>query len=183
MTRETTPLVVSDLSTFARNLGRALKTRQARSSEPVGHLHLQNLIARAAGYRNLQALKAAPRSLAPIATARLSDNARRALMQFDREGRLVRWPTKFSVQRLAMWLLWTRFEGKRVYNEREVNDVLKAANLFGDHVTLRRELVNHHLLTRKSDCSEYRKVGAKPDDEVKPLLAAWKAMSTPQLAR
>ena len=35
-------------------------------------------------------------------------------MQFDHEGRLVRWPSKFSVQRLAMWLLWTRFEGRRV---------------------------------------------------------------------
>jgi len=104
-------------------------------------------------------------------------------MQFDREGRLVRWPSKFSVQRLAMWLLWTRFEGRRVYNEREVNAVLKAANAFGDHVTLRRELVNHHLLARKSDCSEYIKVAARPDDEVKPLLAAWRAMSAPQLGR
>ena len=182
MTREATPLVVSDLSAFARNLGRALRAQQARSSERVGHLHLQNLVARAAGYRNLQALKAAtPRSTGRVATARLSDNARRALMQFDRDGRLVRWPSKFSVQRLAMWLLWTRFEGRRVYNEREVNAVLKAANAFGDHVTLRRELVNHRLLTRKSDCSEYRKVAARPDDEVKSLLAAWRAMSAPQL--
>ena len=183
MTKEATPLVVSDLSAFARKLGRALRTQQARSSEPVGHVHLQNLVARAAGYRNLQALKAAAPSLSPVATARLSDNARRALMQFDREGRLVRWPSKFSVQRLAMWLLWTRFEGRRVYNEREVNAVLKAANAFGDHVTLRRELVNHHLLARKGDCSEYRKVAARPDDEVKPLLAAWRAMSAPQLGR
>ncbi len=178
MAREATPLVVSDLSTFARSLGRALKTQQGRSNEPLGHLHLQNLIARAAGYRNLQALKAnAPRLPAASVSARLSDNARRALLQFDREGRLLRWPTKFSVQRLAMWLLWTRFEGRRVYSEREVNEVLKAANAFGDHVTLRRELVNHRLLTRKSDCSEYRKLSARPDDEVKALLAAWRSRS------
>jgi hypothetical protein len=184
MAREATPLVVPDLSTFARNLGRAIRTQHARSGQPLGHLHLQNLIARAAGYRNLQALKAAaPRPLAADATARLSDHARRALMQFDREGRLIRWPTKFSVQRLAMWLLWTRFEGRRVYSEREVNAVLKAANGFGDHVTLRRELVNHRLLARKSDCSEYRKVAARPDDEVKTLLAAWRAMSARPFGR
>jgi len=79
-----------------------------------------------------------------------------------------------------MWLLWTRFEGRRVYTEREVNAVLKAANAFGDHVTLRRELVNHRLLARKSDCSEYRKVSARPDDEVKALLAAWRSRSQPQ---
>lgn len=178
MTRETTQLVVSDLSLFSRNLGRALKARQAQSSEPLGHLHLQNLIARAAGYRNVQALKATERPIAkPDADARLSGNARKALMQFDREGRLVRWPSKFSVQRLAMWLLWTRFEGRRVYSEREVNAVLKAANAFGDHVTLRRELINHRLMSRKSDCSEYRKVSARPDDEVKALLTAWRTRS------
>ena len=181
MAREATPLVVPDLSTFARTLGRALKTQHARSNEPLGHLHLQNLVARAAGYRNLQALKAAaPRLPAPGVNARLSNAARRTLMQFDREGRLLRWPTKFSVQRLAMWLLWTRFEGKRVYSERDVNEVLKAANAFGDHVTLRRELVNHRLLTRKSDCSEYRKVAARPDEEVRALLAAWRSMSLTQ---
>jgi hypothetical protein len=177
MTREVTQLVVTDLSVFARNLGRALRMQRERSDQPLGHLHLQNLIARAAGYRNLQALKAA----APVRdpAARLSDHARRALTQFDREGRLLRWPTKFSVQRLAMWLLWTRFEGRRVYTEREVNAVLKAANAFGDHVTLRRELVNHRLLARTSDCSEYRKVAARPDDEAKQLLAAWRAIAQP----
>jgi hypothetical protein len=178
MAREATPLVVPDLSTFARSLGRALKTQQARSTEPLGHLHLQNLIARAAGYRNLQSLKAtAARLPRADAAAGLTDAARRALMQFDREGRLMRWPTRFSVQRLAMWLLWTRFEGRRVYSEREVNDILKAANAFGDHVTLRRELVNHRLLTRKSDCSEYRKVSAQPDAETRALLAAWRGES------
>lgn len=175
MARQATPLVVPDLSMFARSLGRALKTHHARSSEAMGHAQLQNLIARAAGYRNLQALKAAsPRLGATPANARLSTAGRRALMQFDRDGRLLRWPTKFSVQRLAMWLLWTRFEGKRVYSEREVNEVLKSANAFGDHVTLRRELVNHRLLTRKSDCSEYRKVAARPDEEARALLAAWR---------
>lgn len=172
--REATPLVVRDLSTFARSLGRALKTQSARSAGPMGHLHLQNLIARAAGYRNLQALKAATPSVAADAGAGLSEHARRTLMQFDRDGRLLRWPTKYSVQRLAMWLLWMRFEGRRVYTEREVNAILMAANAFGDHVTLRRELVNHRLLTRKSDCSEYRKVAARPDGEVRALLAAWR---------
>ncbi|HTN48655.1 MAG TPA: DUF2087 domain-containing protein [Burkholderiaceae bacterium] len=184
MARETTQLVVPDLSTFTRNLGRALNVQNARSAEPMGHLHLQNLIARAAGYRNLQALKAAAPLAPPAhATAQLSANAKRALAQFDRNGRLLRWPTKFSVQRLAMWLLWTRFEGRRIYTEREVNEVLKGANAFGDHVTLRRELVNHRLLTRKSDCSEYRKVAAQPDGEVKPLLSVWRALSTPPLGR
>jgi hypothetical protein len=118
MTREATPFVVEDLSSFARSLGRALATRQAVAPEPPGHVELQNLIARAAGYRNLQALKAAPPApLAPRVTLPLSDNARRALMHFDADGRLLRWPTKFTVQSMAMWVLWTRFDAKRVYTE------------------------------------------------------------------
>ena len=95
-------------------------------------------------------------------------------MQFDAEGRLVRWPAKFSVQRMAMWVLWTRFDAKRPYTEPEVNAILKQAHDFGDHATLRRELIHHRLLTRKSDCSEYRKLAARPDDEVRALLSVWR---------
>ncbi len=171
-----------DLSAFARTLGRALKTRS--TAEPPGHVELLNLIARAAGHRNVQALRASLRpSLRPAPAARaerappgpLSDNARKALMQFDNSGRLLRWPTKFTVQKLAMWVLWTRFDARRVYTESEVNTVLKSAHVFGDHATLRRELVNHQLLARKSDCSEYRKLPARADDETRALLAAWRA--------
>jgi hypothetical protein len=201
MPREATPLVVADLSAFARTLGRALKDRHATRAEPPGHVELLNLIARAAGHRNVQALKAAgvappgapsqtpsgaatevpalaapsPAPAASASPAPLSEHARRTLLQFDDGGRLLRWPTKFTVQRLALWVLWTRFDAKRAYTEREVNAILKDANTFGDHVTLRRGLVDHGLMTRKSDCSEYRKVAARPDDETRALLQAWRA--------
>ena len=85
---------------------------------------------------------------------------------------------KFSVQRLVMWTLRTRFDTKRVYTEKEVNAVLKQANHFGDHVTLRRELINHRLMQRKSGCSEYRKLAARPDDETRALIAAWRKLHT-----
>ncbi|MBB2487329.1 DUF2087 domain-containing protein [Mitsuaria sp. WAJ17] len=186
MVRQSTPLLVPDLSAFTRSLARSLAGREAMP----GHVELQNLIARAAGYRNLQALKArsaspigarpdtpaaSAASAAPEAAASLSANARRTLSQFDAQGRLLRWPTKFTVQRMAMWMLWTHFDGKRRYTEREVNAILRAANAFGDHVTLRRELVNHRLLARRSDCSEYWKLPARPDDEVRALLSAWRS--------
>lgn len=178
-------LQVPDASQFARSLGQALKARHAAGSAPPGHVELLNLMARALGHRNLQSLRAArppqwptlpvaneDRAAPPV----LTDTARKALMQFDSRGRLLRWPNKYSVQKLAMWVLWTAFDGRRSYTEREVNAVLKAANTFGDHVTLRRELVNHRLMARKSDCSEYRKLPARPDDETRALLAAWRAL-------
>lgn len=190
MVRQATPLLVQDLSAFTRSLARALAGRE---SVP-GHVELQNLIARAAGFPNLQALKAQPRperAVAPAADAglasppaadapadALSANARRVLGHFDAQGRLLRWPTKLSIQRLAMWVLWTRFDAKRPYTEREVNTILRAANAFGDHVTLRRELVNHKLLAREADCSAYWKLPARPDDETRALLTAWRARAT-----
>lgn len=181
MTREAIPLVVADVAAFARALGRSLEERHATRPEPPGHVELLNLLARAAGRRSWQALRAAA-SLPPAAATgedapaapALTPAARKALTQFDARGRLVRWPHKFSVQRLAMWILWTQFDAKRVYTEREVNEIIKLWHTWGDHVTLRRELINHRLLTRKSDGSEYRKLPARPDDEVRWLLRAWR---------
>ncbi len=191
MSRQAFALTVPDVSALARALGRCLAERHARKPAPPSHVELLNMLARAAGQRNIQALRAAPTvSAAPTATVAaaprpraasetaLSANARKALAQFDDQGRLLRWPVKFSVQRLAMWTLWTRFDAKRVYTEKEVNAVLKQANDFGDHVTLRRELINHRLMQRKSDCSEYRKLAARPDDEARALIAAWRKLHT-----
>jgi hypothetical protein len=188
MSKEIFALHIADVSAFARALGQALKLRHAGKPEPPGQVELLNLIARAQGQRNWQALRQALRQAplapasagdgsapAPEPPAPLTDTARKALAQFDQRGRLMRWPVKYSVQRLVMWVLWTRFDAKRSYTESEVNAILKAANLFFDHVTLRRELINHRLMTRKSDCSEYRKLPARPDDEARALLTAWRA--------
>ena len=184
MTREAIPLAVPDVGTFARALGRSLDARHTSQAAPPGHVELLNLLARAAGHRSYQGLRAAARmpraarspSEAPAAPA-LTAAARKALTQFDAEGRLTRWPHKYSVQRLAMWVLWTHFDARRVYTEREVNEILKRWNTWGDHVTLRRELIDHRLLTRKSDCSQYRKLPARPDDEARWLLRAWRERS------
>ena len=200
MTRTALPYAVPDLSALARSLTRSLEEHHAQHQRPPGHVEMLNLLARAAGLRNVQALQAAarraaavvaaepiddpwfdapavdtPASAPPSEAAPLSTHARKALEHFDAVGRLERWPLKLSVQRLAMWVLWTRFDARRVYTEKEVNQVLKAWHLYGDHVTLRRELINHKLLTRKSDCSEYRKLLVEPDDEARALLQALRA--------
>lgn len=194
MTKEVFSLQVADVSAFARALGQALHARHAGKPQPPGQVELLNLIARAQGHRNWQAMRQALR-LAAMATAAaqaaapaapgtpaptapppaLSATARKALGQFDAQGRLLRWPVKYSVQTLVMWVLWSHFDAKRSYSESEVNAVLKAAHLFGDHATLRRELINHRLMSRDSDCSNYRKLPARPDDETRALLGAWRA--------
>ena len=188
MSKEMFTLQIADVSAFARTLGQALDARHASKPEPPGQVELLNLIARTQGQRNWSALRLALRqrpvaapmqpavdAAAAAPAAPLSDHARKALAQFDQRGRLMRWPVKYSVQKLVMWVLWTRFDAKRSYTEPEVNAILKAANLFFDHATLRRELINHRLMSRQSDCTDYRKLPVRPDDETRALLTAWRA--------
>ncbi len=178
MPRTETPLHAADISAFAKALSHDLKQSHDRLQRLPGHVELLNMLARAAGHRNFQSLKARPpvpppAALAPAAApAALSDTAARALRQFDAQGRLTRWPIKYSVQRLMLWGLWMRFDGKRRYTEREVNEVLRAWHLFGDHCTLRRELVEMKMLERTDGGAEYRKLPRRPDAEALALLRA-----------
>lgn len=182
MPRTETPLHAPDISAFAKTLARELKTAHDTLHRLPGHVELLNMLARASGHRNFQSLKARPptpppAASAPATPASLSDTAQRALRQFDAQGRLTRWPIKYSVQRLMLWGLWMRFDGKRRYSEREVNEVLKAWHLFGDHCTLRRELVEMKMLERSDGGAEYRKLPRRPDAEAMALMRALRGRS------
>jgi hypothetical protein len=189
MTRMLLPLSIADISSFAKKLKTFLDVRAEQGQASPSHLELLNLLARAAGMRNFQAFRAtvegtaavpdipvphgAPASDgAVVEPGTLSPTARKALMQFDMAGRLVRLPNKLSVQQMAMWWMWTQFAVRRKYTEKEVNQVLNAHHTFGDQATLRRELVNMKLLGRKSDCSEYWKEPVRPSEEVQDFLRA-----------
>lgn len=179
MSRDVVPLPVPDLSVFTRALARSLHAALAEDGKIPSHQTLMNLVVRAAGHRNVQALRASasePRLGRPVAPPPpLTPHARKMLEHFDEAGRLARWPSKFSVQRLAVWVLWMPFESKRLYREREVDEFLKRAHTYGDHVTLRRELVNHGLLGRERDGSVYWKLTPRPDPEAHAAMRAWRA--------
>lgn len=196
--RERVSFTASDISALAKSLRASI----AAQTDPPSQAQMLNWLAKGAGYQNYQSLRASasvarstanavdseghvatrvaevptakPRAIEPQ-PAPLSAHAAKALTQFDELGRLHKWPHKFAVQRIAMWGLWMRFDAKKHYTEKEVNSVLKAWHSYGDHVTLRRELVNMQLLARKSDCSEYWKVAQQPSDEVKAFLKALRA--------
>jgi hypothetical protein len=176
------PYAAADITTVAKTIKTALDERHEAGRKPPSHVEILNLLARAAGARNFQTLKAAsekaPATAAvtpPPVSSDLSANARKALIQFDDAGRLVRLPNKFTVQQLVMWVLWTRFAPRRNYTEKEVNAILNAQHTFGDPATLRRELVNMRLLGRESDCSRYWKEARRPDADTRAFLQAWRA--------
>jgi hypothetical protein len=181
MPRIPVPYAAADISTLAKTLKGALDERHVAGRPPPSHVELLNLLARAAGVRNFQSLKAGAARIAqpavdpPSQPAELTPAARKALLQYDDAGRLVRLPNKYSVQQMAMWVLWTRFAPRRDYTEKEVNALLNAQHTFGDPATLRRELVNMKLLGREADCSRYWKEPRRPDPATRAFLQAWRA--------
>ncbi|HEV8689185.1 MAG TPA: hypothetical protein VGQ91_02730 [Ideonella sp.] len=90
--RELLPLHCADLSQFAKTLRRELGDHlQTHPGDPPSHVQLLNMLARAAGHRNVQALKAqaaaipvaTPKAATPAAPTTLSAHAAKALTQFD----------------------------------------------------------------------------------------------------
>jgi hypothetical protein len=84
----------------------------------------------------------------------------------DERGRLISWPARQKVQRMALALLATRFEQGREYAEQEVNFLLMEWHTFGDWAMLRRLLVDWKHLERESDGSRYRRRATPPDAAV-----------------
>lgn len=154
MTRDVIPLKIDDLSDFARNL-------RAGLDRPPSHLEMLGHIARAAGFRNYQHLRAASQP-GPKADARLVE---RALRHFDAEGRLTRFPGRTQVQALCLWALWAQLPARQEMSERAISLRLDTMCRFRDAAQLRRSLAEHGLVTRERDGSRYlRREGPVPPD-------------------
>ncbi|NVO13789.1 MAG: DUF2087 domain-containing protein [Rhodoplanes sp.] len=175
MSRQIFPYVADDMSALAR----ALKGELARAEKAPGHVELLNMLARAAGCRNFQHFRAQAEARdrlenppppatpePPVDFLRIERIAR----YFDADGRLTRWPGKHSDRLPCLWVMWSRLPARVVLSEPEVNQVLKGGHLFGDHVLLRRELVDLGLVTRTPDGREYRRVEQAPPADARALI-------------
>ena len=158
MSRELVPLRTDDLSGFARSLAREL------GETAPSHLSLLNMLARSAGFRNYQHLRAeshaTERLEAPPAADPEIDHRRieRAVNHFDEVGRLSRWPSRNAMQKLVVWAFWADLPRGESLSEREVNDRFDAHHTFRDPATLRRMLVGLGRVEREADGSAYRRV-------------------------
>ncbi|MBD1848481.1 DUF2087 domain-containing protein [Leptolyngbya sp. FACHB-711] len=76
----------------------------------------------------------------------------------DQQGRLEKWPSrrnKGRLQQLALEYLANQFEHDLLYNEQEVNALLRQHHTFDDPALLRRELFDRGLIDRLRDGSAY----------------------------
>lgn len=171
MSKTPLPLRVDDMTSFTRAL-----SRQLGETSP-SHLKLMNMVARAAGFQNVQHMRsasaAAQRLRNPpddgIADARAVE---RALHQFDEQGILLRWPSRRAAQTLALWALWAVLPANTSLSERSLNAILDREHHFEDPATLRRTMISCGLLTRQKDGTDYRRIEQKPPVEAKAVIAA-----------
>jgi hypothetical protein len=178
MSKDTLSLPVADLSAFARAL-----SRQFAPDTPT-HLTLMNMLARAAGFRNLQHLRAAQTAGAKLANVPLPEmvdhtQVARALAQFDAAGQLRQWPSRRGVQILCLWALWARLPAGQSTTERQISAALNALHRFGDAAILRRDMVALGLLRRNADGTDYQRQESRPPPEARALIRALAARYRP----
>ena len=182
MPRETVPLYTDDLSRFARALAGEL------GDAAPSHQSLLNMLARSAGYRNHQHLRAdakarqrldQPPAPAPVVDHKLVE---RALNHFDDDGLLVRWPTRNAVQKLVVWVFWADLApGERVH-EAEINERFTAGHRFDDPATIRRMLVGLGRVERERDGSAYTRVEEPLPGEAQELVRRVRARRSARIS-
>jgi len=176
MSRSAYAFHAHDISLLARSL---IKQWGEHPSAP-GHVQMLNMLVRASGYRNFQHFRTqaeiSPNPLPsgaavpPADDAAVSGEVKRLLRYFDDEGRLIQWPGKFSHRLPCLWSIWAGIPARRILAERQVNAFIRAGESFGDHVLLRRELVDYKMMWRTPDGSQYRRIEQVPPPAVRLLL-------------
>lgn len=161
MSRDVIPFSVADISAFAKTLRGQLPSETAPT-----HAQMLGMVAKAAGYQNYQHLRAKITGEVDVNQKQVKE----ALRVFDAFGRMHHWPKKYSIQGLSLWVFWGRLPSRRDLTEPEVNEVLKASNTFGDHVLIRRSLIDHGLVTRTIDGKVYRRIEREPTPEARVVL-------------
>jgi len=177
MSRPQIPLSVDDVS----GLARALRAQLLERETVPGHVEFLNMLARAAGFKNFQHLRAQADETAAAMPAqgpaepapepvdpKLLDRVRRC---FAAEGgRLLRWPSRRGDQVLALWGLWSQLPSKAEFTEQQISLRLRELHDFGDHALLRRELCEAGLVHRTPDCRSYRRIEQAPTPEAASLI-------------
>lgn len=161
MSRDPISLTIPDVSGFTKAL-------RSELSDPPSHQEALNMVARAAGYRNYQHLLARQPSQKPSA-----DDAQvtRAARYFDAEGCFAHWPARTSVQRLCLWVIWASLPPREPMSERQISARIDAACAFRDAAQIRRAMVEHKMVTRERDGSNYQRIEQAPPPEAQALIS------------
>lgn len=173
MSKLNIPYAVADLS----GLAKSVRAQLAGLDHPPTHAEMLNILARGAGYSNVQHLRADAEAAGRLSASPPNDpvdhtRLEKVLRHFDHQGRMMRWPGRTSHQDLCVWAIWAAIPADTRLPEVGINRIIIDAHTFGDHAILRRLMVDMGLIVRTPDGRVYRRVEKKPEPDAAALIAA-----------
>lgn len=157
--RDVIQLTIDDLSQFTKSLRKQLDT-------PPSHVEMLTHVARAAGYRNYQHLRARNAPV-PQVNQRQVDRAAR---YFGDAGQWLRLPMKRGVRELCLWVIWAAIPARETFDERQISAVIDEMTVFRDPAQIRRSLIEMGLMSRRRDGSNYQRLEQPMPPEARALL-------------
>lgn len=73
----------------------------------------------------------------------------------DEEGKIKQWPAASKTKIAVVAYLAGKFEKDRIYNEKEVNEIINRWHTFNDYFLLRRSLIDYKFMGRTRNGAEY----------------------------
>ena len=73
----------------------------------------------------------------------------------DEKGKIRQWPAASKNKIAVVYYLASKFEKDRIYNEKEVNEIINQWHTFNDYFLLRRSLIDYKFLGRTRNGAEY----------------------------
>ncbi len=73
----------------------------------------------------------------------------------DKNGLINTFPSKKKNKIIVLNYIIKSFDENKIYNEKEVNDIINNLTSFKDQSTIRRELYDNYLIDRSNDGRQY----------------------------
>ncbi|UWF56697.1 DUF2087 domain-containing protein [Staphylococcus hyicus] len=83
--------------------------------------------------------------------------------RFIKNNRIQVIPRKEKDKKALMEILASEFEKGKIYNEKEINEILKS--YYDDYVLLRRYMIDYSLLSRDKGGKEYQLIAKENNEE------------------
>lgn len=173
MSKTPVSLTVGDVSSFSKSIRRSLDNMERVPT----HVEMLNIVAKAEGFKNYQHLKSQAQARAAFEKPSSPPPAevdykrlKQLVRYFDADGKLVRWPGKYTHRLTCLWVMWSRIPARKVFSEKEISQLIDMEHLFGDHALIRRELVDRSMIERTPDGRQYKRLEVRPPAEALALL-------------